>query len=173
MVPLRDIKIIDHKGKIIIDQQCIANYFNQYFVEIGLKTDKKISRTPKNFHDYLKDITCKNTFFLRAVKTHEIQEIILTFDSNKSTGPNSIPIYILKAFNNFFSSILCKIINLVFETGIFPDLCKLAKVISIYKKDDALLCENYRPISLSIFSKHFEKLVWKNVQISGCQQFNL
>ena len=174
MVPLRDIKIIDHKGKIIIDQQCIANYFNQYFVEIRLKTDKKISHTPKNFHDYLKDITCKNTFFLRAVKTHEIQEIILTLDSNKSTGPNSIPIYILKGFDNFFSSILCKIINLVFETGIFPDLCKLAKVISIYKKDDALLCENYRPISLlSIFSKHFEKLVWKNVQISGCQQFNL
>ena len=132
----RDIKIIDHKGKIIIDQQCIANCFNQYFVEIGLKTDKKISHIPKNFHDYLKDITCKNTFFLRAVKTHEIQEIILTFDSNKSTGPNSIPIYILKAFNNFFSSILCKIINLVFETGIFPDLCKLAKVIS-NKKDDA------------------------------------
>ena len=120
----RDIKIIDHKGKIIIDQQCIAN---QYFVEIGLKTDKKI---------------------------------ILSFDSNKSTGPNSIPIYILKAFNNFFSSILCKIINLVFETGIFPDLCKLAKVIPIYKKDDALLCENYRPISLlSIFSNIFEKLI--------------
>ena len=58
MVPLRDIKIIDHKGKIIIDQQCIANYLNQYFIEIGLKTDKKISHTPKNFHDYLKDINC-------------------------------------------------------------------------------------------------------------------
>ena len=161
MVPLKETKIIDHKGKIIIDQQCIANYFNQYFVEIGLETDKKISHTPKNFHDYLKDINCKNTFFLRAVRTHEIQEIILSFDSNTSTGPNSIPIYILKAFNNFFSSILCKIINLVFGTGIFPDLCKLAKVIPIYKKDGALLCENYRPISLlSIFSRMFEKLIY-------------
>ena len=137
------------KGKLLL----ISN--------IRLKTDKRISHTPKNFHDYLKDINCKNTFFLRAVRTHEIQEIILTFDSNKSTGPNSIPIYILKAFNNFFSSILCKIINLVFEKGIFPDLCKLAKVIPIYKKDDSLLCENYRPISvLSIFSKILEKLVY-------------
>ena len=168
----RDIKIIDQKGKIIIDQQCIANYFNQYFVEIGLKADRKISHTPKNFHDYLTDINCKNTFFLRAVNTHEILEIILTFDSNKSTGPNSSPIYILKAFNNFFSSILCTIINLVFETVIFPDLWKLAKVIPIYKKDDALLCVNYRPISLLfIFSNIFEK--WKNVQICGCQPFTL
>ena len=37
--------------------------------------------------------------------------------------------------------------------------CKLAEVIPIYKKD-ALLCENYRPISLSIFSKIFEKLIY-------------
>ena len=166
MVPLKETKIIDHTEKIIIDQQCIANYFNQYFVEIGLKTDKKISLTSKNYRDYLKDIYCNNTFFLRAVRTHEIQEIILSFDSNKSTGPNSIPIYILKAFNNFFSSILCKIINLVFETGIFPDLCKLAKVIPIYKKDDALLCENYRPIHC-LFLVKFSR----NLYMEECTNF--
>ena len=45
----RDIKIIDHKGKIIIDPQCIANYINQYFVEIGLKTDKKNFSYPQEF----------------------------------------------------------------------------------------------------------------------------
>ena len=49
MVPLKETKIIDHKGKIIIDQQCIANYFNQYFVEIGLKTDKKNFSYPQEF----------------------------------------------------------------------------------------------------------------------------
>ena len=43
----------------------------------------------------------------------------LTFDLKKSLGPNSIPIYILKVFNYFFSIHLSNIFNLCFETGIF------------------------------------------------------
>ena len=41
--------------------------------------------------------------------------------------------YILKISKNFFSDKLADIINLSFRTGIFPDLCKLAKVIPIFK----------------------------------------
>ena len=64
----------------------------------------------------------------------------------------------------FFSHKLCDIANLSFVTGIFPDLCKTAKVIPIYKKDNPLLCENYRPISLlPIFSKIIEKLIYKRM----------
>ena len=83
---------------------------------------------------------------------------------NKSLGPNSVPIYILKVHNSFFSEKLSKIINLSFATGIFPDLCKIAKVVPLFKKDNELLCENYRPISLlPIFSKIFEKVVYTHV----------
>ena len=32
-------------------------------------------------------------------------------------------------------------------TGIFPDKLKVAKVIPLYKKDDKLIMDNYRPIS--------------------------
>ena len=75
-------------------------------------------------------------------------------DLNKSLGPNSIPIYIMKLCNVFFSNCLLKIVNLSFVTGIFPDLCKIAKVVPIFKKDDPLKCNNYRPTSLlPIFSK--------------------
>ena len=64
-------------------------------------------------------------------------------------------------FQYIFSSTLSSIINLSFETGIFPDLCKVAKVIPIYKKENPLLCENYRPISLlPVFSKIFEKTIY-------------
>ena len=70
----------------------------------------------------------------------------------------------MKISNNFLSDALAEIINLSFKTGIFPDLCKLAKVIPIFKKDDPLLCINYRPISLlSIYSKLFEKLIYSRM----------
>ena len=58
--------------------------------------------------------------------------------------------YVLKVANIFFA-----------EKLIFPDLCKLAKVIPLFKKDNPLLCENYRPISLlTVYSKIFEKVIY-------------
>ena len=80
------------------------------------------------------DINCKNTFFIRAVRTNEIEKIILGLDSNKSIGPNSIPIYILKVFNKMFHLFLVRLSTWYL---------RLANVIPIYKNDDALLCENY------------------------------
>ena len=112
----------------------------------------------------MSQVKVKETFFLNPVSPSEVFDIIQSFDINKALGPNSIPIYILKISNNFFSEKLSDIANLSFETGIFPDLCKIAKVIPIHKKDNPLLCENYRPISLlPIFSKIFEKLIYKRM----------
>ena len=104
------------------------------------------------------------SFFLSPASPREIFDIILSFDIKKSLGPNSMPIYILKISNNFLSNVLADIINLSFKTGIFPDLCKLVKIIPIFKKDDPMLCINYRPISLlSIYSKIFEKLIYSRI----------
>ena len=56
------------------------------------------------------------------------------------------------------------LINKSFETGIFPDLLKLAKIVPIYKAKDNKVLTNYRPISLlQILSKIFEKVVHKRL----------
>jgi Notch-like protein len=45
------------------------------------------------------------------------------------------------------------------ETGIFPDQQKEAKIIPIFKTDEADIFTNYRPISiLSSFSKIYERV---------------
>ena len=91
----------------------------------------------------------------------EIFDIILAFDQKKYVGPNSIPMYVLKVANIFFADKLCDILNLAYKRGIFPDLCKLAKVVPLFKKDNPLLCGNYRPISLlPFYSKIFEKVIY-------------
>ena len=101
---------------------------------------------------------------LSSTTTKEISDLISSLDSHKSLGPNSIPVFILQSSNLFFADKLSSIINLSFETGTFPDLCKVAKVIPIYKKDNPLLCVNYRPISLlPVFSKIFEKSIYSRM----------
>ena len=98
---------------------------------------------------------------MKPATTLEIQKLIANLDINKSLGPNSLPVYIIKICNNVFAACLEKIANICFSTGIFPDFFKVAKVIPIFKKEDPLLCKNYRPISLlPIFSKILEKLIY-------------
>ena len=53
------------------------------------------------------------------------------------------------------------IFNLSISTGIVPEMLKIAKVVPIYKKDDAEKFSNYRPVSLlPCFSKILERLVF-------------
>ena len=60
-----------------------------------------------------------------------------------------------------------KLINLSFETRIFPDALKLARIIPIFKKGDLLQCNNYRSISLrSNISKVMEKFAHQCLYIS-------
>ena len=89
----------------------------------------------------------------------EVEKLIDQLNINKSTGPNSIQVFILKNFKKFFSFWLSKLVNSCFEEGKFPEILKIAKVIPLHKKESKLNHFNYRPISLlSVFSKIYEKL---------------
>ena len=53
---------------------------------------------------------------------------------------------------------ITNIINLTIQTGTFPELLKTATVSPVFKKEDPLSKENYRPISVvTVFSKIFER----------------
>ena len=95
----RDILILDNNGSLITDPIEICNHFNQNFVSMGQKIDAKISVGKYHYTKYLKNIRINKTFFLRPVKLKEIYDIILSLDLNKSLGPNSIPIFVMKLCN--------------------------------------------------------------------------
>ena len=79
---------------------------------------------------------------------NEISLTISSLDSHKSSGRNSTPVKILKLLKNDISRQLSDIFNMSFSTGEFPSVLKIAKVISIHKKQSRVDYTNYRPISL-------------------------
>ena len=59
---------------------------------------------------------------------------------------------------------LCRIINMSFITGVFPEILKIVKVIPVHKGGSTQDMNNFRPISLlSIFDKIMEKLLHKRL----------
>ena len=77
-----------------------------------------------------------------------------------SCGFDNISTLFLKQISPTIITPLTLLINQVFNTGIFPERLKLAKVIPVFKKGDSKLINNYRPISLlPVISKVLEKII--------------
>ena len=88
----------------------------------------------------------------------------LNLDPSKSVGPHSMSVDLLKILGPHISEALAKLVNQSFLKGIYPSKLKLAKVITLYKKDDPEIASNYRPISLlPLFSKLYERLMYRRL----------
>ena len=79
---------------------------------------------------------------------------------NKAYGLYSCPICILKGANHIVSTTLAEIMNMLFQTGVYPSKLKHAKITPVYKTGDETEPGNYWPISLlSVFNQLFERLM--------------
>ena len=156
-------KLKDPNGNVTSDPAVIANVFNKFFVNVSHNITKNIPRSKKSPVDFMGS-RIGSSFFTAPSIPLEISDIISLLKSGKSLGRNSIPMKILKLLSPLISSPLSQIVNESFQSGIFPDKMKLAKVIPLFKKGCRLAASNYRPISLlSIFSKIIEKVMYKRL----------
>ena len=138
----------------------IVNAFNNYFASIAETREKSIKYSHKHFSDYLSNET-SSTIFLQPTDKEEITNIISSLNSNKASGPNSIPYRILFLLKNEISKQLADLFNLSFTTGVFPSVLKTAKVVPVFRIDSKLDYSNYHPISLlSNIQKILEKLMY-------------
>ena len=150
-------------GTNITHPKKIANRFNKFFSSVGKQIQNQVYSNHINFSTFLKDPS-ENSLFLTPTDTEEVSCIISSFKSNIATGPNSIPITILKKIQEYISAPLASLINCSFENGICPNTLKTAKIIPIHKKGSRLSVDNYRPISLlSNINKIFEKIMYKRL----------
>ena len=163
---------INEKKDTSSDPVIISNEFNEYFSSIAGLTRNKIPHSTKHFSSFLKNRN-NNTLFISPTDEVEVISCISSLNSNKSSGPYSIPVNILHLMKADIAKPLSQIINLSFSTGQFPSQLKVAKVIPVFKKDSPLVCSNYRPISLlSNIDKIIEKLMYSRVikflEVTNC-----
>ena len=112
----------------------------------------------KSYDKYLQNYNGK--FTITPTNPTEIQYLIKQLNPKKGTGPNSIPSVFLRMLSFILSVPISNLCNRSLNSGVYPDILKLANVIPIHKKESKLDVSNYRPISLlSNINKLFEKVM--------------
>ena len=90
-----------------------------------------------------------------------VKKVITNLDSSKASGPDCIPVVVLKNCEPELSYILAKLFSKCLKESCFLDCWKVSSVVPAFKNvGERSTAKNYRPVSLlSVVSKVFEKLV--------------
>ena len=84
----------------------------------------------------------------------------MNFDLSKASGPDCIPVVVLKNWEPGLSYILVELFNKCLKESCFPDCWKFSLVAPVFENiRGRSTAKNYCPVSLlSVVSKFFEKL---------------
>ena len=151
----------DGTGNKITDDLEIANGLNTYFSETGPKliNNSTIHHNTPSAGEYISVIDSPS-FSFTLITNKSTERAIERMKSKPSSGFDNISNKLLKSMKIAIAPYLTIIMNQIFTTNIFPKKLKIAKVVPIFKKDDATLFSNYRPISLlPCISKVFERII--------------
>ena len=148
-------------NKIITEDKEMTNEFNQYFSQVGVNLASKLPpvSSTHGFKRFLPP-SVSNSFVCDSISYTEIQNTIKNLKSKNSSGSDMLNAKLIQEFCQYFIGPLHYIFNLSIQSGVFPSLLKIAKILPIYKKGDHSSVCNYRPISLlNTFGKILESIV--------------
>ena len=78
-----------------------------------------------------------------------VKKVITNLDSSKASGPNCIPVVVLKNCEPALSYILAKLFNKCLKESCFPDCWEVSSVVPVFKNvGERSTAKNYRPVSL-------------------------
>ena len=98
------------------------------------------------------------------VSGSDILKTIRSLDKNKAYDHDDISIRMFKICNDATAAPLKILLVNSVNQAVFPSRWKKANVISVHKKNEKCIANNYWPISLlSVASKIFEKAIYNNL----------
>ena len=98
---------------------------------------------------------------LHNVTPKMVRKVGMNLDLSKASGPDCIPVVVLKNCEPDLSYILAELFNKCLKESCFPDCWKVSSVVPVFENvGERCNAKNYHPVSLlSVVSKLFEKLV--------------
>ena len=143
----------------MVDMENTANYFNDYFTNIGPKLAQQ-HRKPWNYDGIEADIILGDMH----TDVPEIIKLCKEININKSSSINHLSSEIIR---DAFLAVPAKVVelfNLSFDLGEIPDIWKVAKVTPLPKAGNSKDVCNLRPVSiLPLPSKIIEKIVHNRI----------
>ena len=129
--------------------------FDEYFTSVPSKLDADIPGPGANPLTFLTD-GVMDSIYLSPSTAGEVALLINALP-NKGCNIMEIPSFIYKRLVENLSPNISLYFNESISLSIFPNCCKIARVIPVYKAGNKNLVGNYRPIStISVLSKLFE-----------------
>ena len=146
--------------ELVTDKTKLANLFNLHYINIIENTSGVPRVTQGNPNNPNED----NTTVKNIIKQYENHSSIINIKNHinspstrfdikniipkKATGPDKIPLKIVRLSANTVESHLMNIINNDLSNNSFSNEAKVATVRPIYKKKNCDKIENYRPVSI-------------------------
>ena len=97
------------------------------------------------------------SYCIPFISENFVRSSLQQLSTRKATGLDILSSYFLKTAAPFISPSFTAVFNLSISSGVFPDLCKTAKVSPLHKDGSLFDQSNYRPIPvLPIVSKILE-----------------
>ena len=162
-----------HENRVVNNPAEVCNIFNEYFIKaasnVGNGDPIRKNETIDDILSCYKDddiinrITANSpyvdVFNFSSVTVKEVHNLLENMDKKKATGYDNIPPKILKVAADELAFSITNLINLSTEASCLPSNLKKSELPPLFKANDSLLSENYRPLSiLPSISKVFENV---------------
>ena len=145
----------DNTDTLVTDPEHKAQLLNTHFQSVFTQENQRTPNTADNPYPPIPPL---------YISTDGIKKLLMTLDTNKSTGPDQIPALILKSCAPILAPILQVIFTQSLHSSTLPDDWLCANVSPLFKTGDRTDPTNYRPISLtSIVCKIFEHIIHKHI----------
>ena len=153
------------KSLNIAENTCITNRVSDNLKDPVARAIEKFKTHPSVL--IIKDkIFQGNNFSFTEVSQFEIEKKIENINVKKTTTHRNIPPKVLKTSAMVTAETLLQLFKQALTTGEFPSNLKNADVTPVFKKNNLLSKESYRPfIVLPTISKVFEKLMQNQIYL--------